>query len=192
MRLTARSSLVRVALAVAATLRRHGVPAVLTGGACASIHSAGAYVSKDVDLVVVGGAPLALVDTALATLGFRRAGDRYVHPHIAFYVEFPPGPLAIGADLAIRPVVLRSAGGTALALSATDSCRDRLSGFYHWNDRQSLQVAIVIASRHRVNVRKIRTWSLAEGHPDRFEEFLRELERFRRAVPTRAKARLRP
>jgi L-ascorbate metabolism protein UlaG (beta-lactamase superfamily) len=190
-RLTARSSLVRVALAVAATLRRHGVRAVLTGGACASVHTAGVYASKDVDLIVVGGAPLAVLDTALATLGFHRAGDRYVHPRIAFYVEFPPGPLAIGADLGITPVVLRSPAGAALALSATDSCRDRLAAFYHWNDRQSLQVALEIASRHRVHMRTIRTWSVAEGHPERFKEFVRELERWRRAVPTRASARLR-
>jgi hypothetical protein len=153
------------------------------------VHSGGICASRDVDLIVVGGVPLVALDAALATLGFHRAGDRYVHPRILFYVEFPAGPLAIGADLNVKPVVLRSAAGSALALSATDSCRDRLAGFYHWNDRQSLHVAVEIARRKRVDMRRIRAWSRSEGHSERFNEFLREVERSRRKATTRTATR---
>ena len=56
-------------------------------------------------------------------------------------VEFPAGPLAIGDDDLVEPVELRVGRTRVPALSATDSCRDRLAAFYHWRDLQSLRVA---------------------------------------------------
>lgn len=131
----------------------------------------------DVDFVVKGSATGVHLDAALTPLGFERKGDRYVHPRVPFYVEFPRGPLAIGNDFRIRPVERRSRYGRTLALSATDSCRDRLAAFYHWNDRQSLRVATWIARRNRVSYRTIRQWSVAEGFDDRYREFLASVKR---------------
>ena len=65
----------------------------------------------------------------------------------------------------------------ALALSPTDSCRDRLAAFYHWRDRQSLGLAVAVARHRRVDLAAIRAWSLAEGRLDEYEQFLRELRR---------------
>jgi hypothetical protein len=61
-------------------------------------------------------------------------------------------------------------------LSPTDSCRDRLAAYYHWNDRQSLEVAVAIARRNPVDLAVIGEWSTAEGFPERFEEFLRAVK----------------
>ena len=166
-----------VAVAVGDALRRAGIQAVLTGGACASLHTAGRYSSVDADFVLVGEVVRRQLDDALATLGFTRAGDRYVHAESEFYVEFPRGPLAIGGDHAILPVEHVSGRRRCLALSATDSCRDRLAAFYHWNDQQSLGVAVQIALSNRLDWRRIRRWSEAEGNLARYEEFLRELRR---------------
>jgi len=177
MTLSAASTLPEVAVAVGAQLGRHGITAVLTGGACVSFYTDGAYVSKDADFVIKGKVQQRALDTALADLGFVRTGDRYVHADVPFYLEFPPGPLAIGSDRAIRPVEVASAGDVALALSPTDSCRDRLAAFYHWSDRQSLQLAVAVARHQAVDLKAIRTWSRAEGSLDGFEEFLRELRR---------------
>ncbi len=148
MTLTSTSTLPEVAVAVGAQLRRHGITAVLTGGACVSVYTDGSYVSKDADFVIQGRVQQAALDGVLGELGFARKGDRYVHPDVEFYLEFPPGPLAIGADLAIRPAEVSIADDVALALSPTDSCRDRLAAFYHWRDRQSLRLAIAVA-RHQ-------------------------------------------
>jgi hypothetical protein len=178
--ITARSGLRAVALDVGDALRRHGIRAVLTGGACASLHSGGAYHSVDVDFIVLGRVTQAALDAAMASAGFARRGDRYVHPRVPFYVEFPRGPLAIGADYHVTPVEHRRRRARALALSPTDSCRDRLAAFYHWNDRQSLQVAVSIALRNRVSLVAIRRWSRAEGAEQGFKEFLAELKIARR------------
>jgi hypothetical protein len=179
-KLTARSSLATVALAVGGILRRHGINAVLTGGACASLHTDGSYVSKDADFVVRGTVRQAALDAALGELGFERQGDRYVHPRVRFYLEFPPGPLAIGSDLDIHPIEVEGRTGPALVLSPTDSCRDRLAAFYHWRDWQSLRLAVRIARAHPVDMQMIERWSRAEGSPEGYQTFLAALRRPRR------------
>jgi hypothetical protein len=184
--LTRRSTLAEVAAAVAAALREAGFRAVLTGGACATIYSDNAYQSRDLDFIVQSGGTQRELEAALATLGFRRRGDRYVHPRSTFFVEFVRGPLAIGDDVAIRPVTLKVPGGTTLALSPTDACRDRLAAFYHWSDRQSLASAVEIARRHPVRMTVIRRWSEREGHADRFREFQAALREARRETPSSA------
>ena len=131
----------------------------------------------DDDFVLSGSPALGDLNDALGELGFRRQGDRYVHEHIPFFVEFPRGPLGIGEDIRIRPVWRSRRGAKTLALSATDSCRDRLAAYYHWRDQQSLAAAVAIASRNRVVLRKIREWSRGEGHPRGYAAFVTELAR---------------
>ncbi len=175
MTITAKTPLRGVALAVGRALAEHGIRAVLTGGACASLHSGGRYLSDDLDFVLEGRVAVVDLDRALASVGFVREANRYVHPHSDFWVEFPRGPLAVGADLDVRLSEWKGRGGRALSLSATDSCRDRLAAYFHWNDRQSLEVAVAIAVRNEVDLDRIRRWSEGEGHAIRFGEFARDL-----------------
>lgn len=104
---------------------------MLTGGACAVIYSEGEYQSEDVDLILESATTQEKLDNALTGIGFRRERDHYVHSKSRFFVEFPRGPLSIGRDVQILPVSIRVADGELLALSATDSSRDRLAAFYH-------------------------------------------------------------
>ena len=129
--------------------------------------------------MLTGRVARADLDRAMASVGFAREGNRYVHPGSDFWVEFPRGPLAVGADLDVEVIEWRARAGRALALSPTDSCRDRLAAFFHWNDRQCLEVAVAIASRHEIDLDRIRRWSAGEGHAARFGEFRRELARRR-------------
>ena len=139
-----------------------------------AIHT-GTYVSKDADFVIQSHVRQRILEDALAELGFSRTGAQYFHPETPFFVEFPPGPLSIGDDLAIVPVELSVRGVSALGLSATDSCRDRLAAFYHWNDRQALELAVAIALRQRVDFDVIQRWSQAEGMADQYVEFRRRV-----------------
>jgi hypothetical protein len=174
--LSSRSTLPVVARRVGEALSRHGVDAVLTGGACASLHTRGRYVSVDVDFILLGSPTRDMLDRAMSSIGFSRKGDRYVHAKVRFYVEFPKGPLAIGGDVRIRPRRYRSVRGDLRALSPTDSCRDRLAAFYHWSDRQSLDVAVAVALRNRVDLTAIRAWSRAEDKLEAYGEFLHGLK----------------
>jgi hypothetical protein len=185
--ITRGSSLAAVATAVGDALRREGIRGVLTGGACASLHSGGVVQSSDIDFVLPVHAQRRQLDVVLARLGFHRDGDRYVHPRSRFYLEFPKGPLGIGADRGVRPRVHRVGRAALYVLAPTDSCRDRLAAFYHWQDRQGLEAAVAIAVHRRVDLKRIRSWSLAEGHAEDFEAFRFALQRARarrRAMPS--------
>lgn len=172
MTLTPTSTLPEVATIVGAHLAKRGIRAVLTGGACVAIHT-GTYVSRDADFVLQTLVTQQVLDDALRELGFVREGAEYRHPGVAFSIEFPPGPLSIGDDLAIVPAELAVGRFTTLGLSATDSCRDRLAAFYHWNDRQALALAVEIARARPVDLDLIREWSAHEGKAIAFEEFKR-------------------
>lgn len=107
----------------------------------------------------------------MGTIGFARKGRHYTNPATEFFVEFPPGPLGIGRDINIRPSVFKVGSTSVRTLSATDSCRDRLSAFYDWNDYQSLLSAVQIARRRKVNMKRIRDWSAQENAQDAFRKF---------------------
>ena len=176
MTLTSRSTLTSVAAFVARALARSRIRAVLTGGACATLYSQGEYQSSDLDFILQSAVTPAKLDAVMKTIGLRRVGNYYEHPRSPFIVEFPAGPLGIGADIDIRPVVHKIRGVGVRMLSPTDSCRDRLAAFYHWNDRQSLLTAVQIARHRKVDLAAIRNWSAREGASSRFSEFLEILQ----------------
>ncbi|HUR20921.1 MAG TPA: hypothetical protein VMZ90_08955 [Vicinamibacterales bacterium] len=175
MALSRHSTLREVVQAVSASLRRHRIEAILTGGACASLHSNGDYLSQDLDYIIRNLVTRTQLDDAMTAVGFARTGAEYQHPDVPFFVEFPKGPLAIGDDDLVEPIEIRVGSVKVLTLSATDSCRDRLAAFYHWNDLQSLRVAAAIARRRTVNLNAIRAWSVREGRASEFRQFEREI-----------------
>ena len=181
MKLGQRSSLGDVAFTVGDALRRAGIEAVLTGGACASLYTRGRHVSADADFVLGATTDARAVVEAMRSIGFRRTGDHWTCPGVRFYVEFPRGPIAIGRDHRLRPVIRVRRAAKTLALSPTDSCRDRLAAFFHWGDRQALAVAVRIALLHPVRLGVIQTWSLGEGSAAGWEEFRAALRSARRS-----------
>jgi hypothetical protein len=184
LKITARSTIDEVIEIVSSTLEKAGITAVLVGGACATLYSGGVYTSEDLDLIIQSTPRQPALDGAMAGIGFTRKQAQYFHAKSDFFVEFPRGPLAIGQDVRIRPVRLRVGRSRILALSAMDSCRDRLAAFFHWNDRESLDVAVAIAARQRVSLAAIRAWSVAENSVEKYEVFKRELARARGAKAT--------
>ena len=187
MRLHRGSNIGQVAAVVASALKRAGIRAVLTGGACASLYSRGMYQSFDLDFILRSGVRQQDLDAVMRRIGFRRRGRHYERSDVSFFVEFPSGPLGIGGDLKIVPVALRVGRVSVLVLSPTDSCRDRLAAFYHWGDRQSLETAVAIARRRKVNLEKIRRWSRTEGALTKFLVF-RTLLKERNRVAQAGKA----
>lgn len=190
MKIGSRSSVRDVAAVVGESLKKAAIDAVLTGGACATIYSEGEYQSTDLDFILLGDADRKQLDAAMAASGFRREGDRYVHPKTDFFVEFPKGPLSIGRDNSITPARIRTGRGSVKALSATDSCRDRLAAYYFWNDLSALAAAAAIARRRSVDLKKVRAWSKAEGEEERFEEFRSQLRSVKTPI-LRPRARVR-
>ena len=104
-------------------LRKHNIQVVLSGGACVSIYSHGAYVSHDLDMVILYSARRQAIHAAMAMIGFDEIGRHYVNPETQFLIEFPPGPLSIGAEPVQRVDEIELRTGTLRIISPTDCVR---------------------------------------------------------------------
>jgi len=56
-------------------------------------------------------------------------------------------------------------------LTPTDCIKDRLAGYYHWDDEQNLEQAIWVASENEFDMVSIEEWSKNEGEIEKFEVF---------------------
>lgn len=62
-------------------------------------------------------------------------------------------------------------------LTPTDCVKDRLAAFFHWNDEQSLEQALLVAKSQKVNFTAIRKWSKSENREEMYKRFLYLLKR---------------
>lgn len=175
------TSLQRVAFEVCTALDRVGTVAVLTGGSAAAVHAPRVIHSNDLDFVLTINAKGPGPTRALAALGYRLTGQHYTHGENPLHLEFPPGPLAIGSVLVERWDTLTEGDLKLHVLSPTDSCRDRLAAFYHYNDRSTLLAAVQICSANpkAIHLDLVRRWSREEGFLERYEEFERRVREAR-------------
>ncbi len=165
---------------VCATLDRHGVHTVLSGGSVVSILSENRFQSYDLDFIRTG--IIGRVDTAMSELGFRKDGRHWVHERSPYLVEFPPGPVQIGNATIAVFAERKTRLGLLRMLTPTDCVMDRLAWFYHANDPQGLAQAIEVSLRHRVSLARIERWSEGERASEKFREFKRKRVAARRAA----------
>ncbi|MEZ4873395.1 MAG: nucleotidyltransferase [Bdellovibrionales bacterium] len=162
---------------VASHLNKKGIDTVLVGGAVVSIYTKGAYKSGDLDFITTN----LFVDDlpeAMAEIGFKKTSKRhYEHPECPhLFVEFPPGPIGIGEELNIEPDVMNVKGAAIKILSPTDSVKDRLASYIHFQDRDGLDQALLIAKSQPIKLDAVLKWCEREGAIDAFEEFKQGLE----------------
>jgi hypothetical protein len=170
---------------VCQALQNAGITVTLTGGACVTIWSDGKYVSHDLDFVEEGPVPRRKIRDALKALGFAPEGRHFVHPDTDFFVEFPTGPLMVGDQRVERVSERDTPAGKLRLLSPTDCVKDRLAAFFHWNDRQSLEQAVLVAKAQKVDLHEIRRWSRAERREQKYLLFEKALKSRNRIVKGR-------
>ena len=174
-RIDEHTSLEELAALVCSTLEAHGISVVLSGGAVVSIYSNADYVSYDLDFIPIGLARK--VDAAMESLGFEKTQRHWTHPRSRYWVEFPPGPVAIGEET-IRTFAERETRmGTLRLLAPTECVMDRLAWYIHDADTQCLEQAVRVATLHPIDLKRIERWARGEGPRgvERFREFERRL-----------------
>ncbi len=164
-----------LAAIVSTKLNEHGIDCVLVGGGCVSIYSKNRYQSYDLDYVTYED--MKGVTTALEELGFRKKRRHFEHKDCQYYIEFVSPPVAIGDEPIQNYEYHKTAFGTIKMLTATDSVKDRLASYYHWNDQQGLDQAIDICQEipEKVNLQEIKNWSDKEGQKKKYQIFLQVL-----------------
>jgi hypothetical protein len=143
--------------------------AVLSGGACVSIYTGNRYQSFDLDFVEMVPSSRRRIEGALLEIGFAEKDRYFMHPDTDFIIEFPAGPLAVGSEPVRRIDAMELPTGTLALLSPTDCVKDRLAAFYHWNDRQCLDQALLVIESMKIDLREVRRWSAVENKSAEYE-----------------------
>lgn len=163
-------------------LRGRGIDLVLSGGACVSIYSQNRYVSMDLDMIHTSllKPKRRSIRDAMSELGFAEDGRYFKHPDTELFVEFPAGPPAVGEEPVKEIMERQENTGILRIISPTDCVKDRLAGFYHDDDQQCLEQAVLVFQGNQVDLDEIERWSAREGKPDLFRQILK---RFKKAEP---------
>lgn len=157
------ATLTDVAFAVCTALDRAGEYAVLCGGSAATYYAPQAYQSRDLDFVLRFAARTQSVDAALRSVGYERAPERlYRHPTIAYTVEFPAGPLAIGSETVTTHATEQRGDQLLHVYTPTDVVRDRFMHYWAWGDQRALGVALDIAAVRPAAIDAASIWSWTE------------------------------
>lgn len=156
----------------------HGMKTVLVGGACVTIYSNNRYLSYDLDFITFETS--STVKKALLELGFRPKGKYFSRSDCPYFIEFVSPPVAVGDELVTKFKTLDTPFGKIELLTPTDCVKDRLASFFHWNDRQALEQAVLVFHDQNVNLKEIRRWAKVENHLDKFEEFTKLINKSKR------------
>jgi hypothetical protein len=135
-----------------------------------AIYSENRYVSMDIDLVNNHFASRREIREAMRVLGFEEQGRHFIHPDTDLFVEFPPGPLSVGEEQVKEVREIRLDTGLLRIISPTDCIKDRLAAYYHWNDAQSLEQAVLVADSVEVDIDEVERWSKVEGKGQEFSQ----------------------
>lgn len=160
---------------VSAELRRRAINVVLSGGSCVSIYSQEKYVSMDLDFVNAVFTKRPLIKAAMEALGFHEENRYFKHPDSTYLVEFPPGPLGVGEEPVKQIDEITTDTGVLRIISPTDCVKDRLTWFYHNNDTQCLEQAVLVAESNPVDIKEIERWSKVEGKSQLFNQIRHRL-----------------
>lgn len=171
-----RIGLKELAAIVSEQLRKGGVDVLLVGGSCVSLYTGNRYLSHDLDFVTHSS--LREIGPLLGKIGFQRKSSRHFsRDDCPFFVEFVAPPAAIGNEPVREKAIMRTKSGEIVMLTPTDSVKDRLAAWYHWNDPQSLEQALLVAASQKVALTEVRRWSAREGFKKEYRAFEARLKK---------------
>ncbi len=170
-------TLENLAAIISEKLKDHSIDSILVGEGCVSIYSQNHYQSYDLDYVTYEDKKK--VVKALNELDFYEEGGCFMHKECEYFIEFVAPPIAIGNEPIVNYEYYKTPFGTIKMLTPTDSIKDRLAAFYYWDDKQSLDQALIIYKTipQKIDIEEIKRWSKNEGHLKKFKFFLELLKK---------------
>ncbi|NGX45960.1 MAG: hypothetical protein K940chlam2_01141, partial [Chlamydiae bacterium] len=137
------------------------------------IYSANRYQSYD--LGFVNYEDVKKVAKVLELLNFQKEGKYFSNPECEFIIEFVAPPVSVGDEPIHKFEYHETPLGAIKMLTPTDSVKDRLASFYHWDDNQALDQPLAIYKEQDINLREIKRWSEKEGYSQKFDFFLKRV-----------------
>jgi hypothetical protein len=170
-------SILDLAIFLCDHLANQGIETVLSGGACVSIYAKNEFLSYDLDFILLNLSGKNKIKKILEKIGFLPEGRHFRHDDTPFIVEFLSPPLSVGEEPVKKIQTIEKKGRKLKLLSPTDCVKDRLSAYYHWNDKLSLEQAVMVSFAQSVDLKEIERWSTNEGMAEKYPAFLEELDK---------------
>lgn len=158
-------------------LNKNGIETVLSGGACVIIYTNNKFMSYDLDFVLLSYVAPKKIKEAMRKVGFQEEGKYFTHEETPYFVEFLQSPLSVGEEPVKEVSKIKQGNKVLRLLSPSDCVKDRLAAYYHWNDKQSLEQAILVCEEKKVDLKEVGRWSKNEGMSKKFEAFKENLEK---------------
>ncbi len=169
-----RVKLDELAAIVSELLRKEGIEAILVGGACVTIYSQNRYQSYDLDFVTFEETKK--VKRVLNNAGFFECNGYFKHQGCPYFIEFVNPPVAVGREPIHQYNQVKHQKGTIQLLRVEDCIKDRLAGYFHWDDQESLIQAIDVCLEVEANLSEVKKWAQEEGFINKYQNFLKELK----------------
>ena len=115
------------------------------------------------------------VKAALEELGFKNDGKYFKHEKCEFFIDFPSPPVAIGSEPVKVFEELHMPLGRIVLLTPTDCVKDRLASYYHWDDLQGLEQALMVCKDQKVDLDEVKRWSELEQFSAKFGVFFERI-----------------
>jgi hypothetical protein len=61
--------------------------------------------------------------------------------------------------------------GVLRILTPTDTIKDRLCGYFYWDNKPSLEQAVLIALKNQIDFKNLEDWARAEGETKKYNIF---------------------
>lgn len=168
-------SLKDLAITISDYLAKNEVETILTGGACVVIYTDNKYLSDDLDFVLISSDDQKKVKELLIRVGFYEENRYFKHKDTEYFLDFVSPPPSVGAEPIKEIREIKKGNRKLKLLSPTDCVKDRLAAFYYWNDRQSLDQAVLVCKDNNVDLHEVERWSKKERMNLKFREFLEAL-----------------
>ncbi|NGX49879.1 MAG: hypothetical protein K940chlam5_01484 [Candidatus Anoxychlamydiales bacterium] len=158
-------------------LQEYNIESILVGGACVAIYTKNKYQSYDLDYVIYE--EISKLEKPLKELGFKKEGNFFKNKKCIYFIEFVSSPVAIGDQLIKKFQTLKTSFGSIKLLTPTDCVKDRLAAYYYWDDKQSLEQAILVACSQKINLINIKNWSTKEKQLKKYNIFIEKLKKIK-------------
>jgi hypothetical protein len=53
--------------------------------------------------------------------------------------------------------------------------KDRLASYFHWNDQQGFEQALLVGKNHTIDLNELKRWAKSEGFSEKLKGFLKAL-----------------
>jgi hypothetical protein len=169
-------SLKDFAIFISDYLFKSGINAVLSGGACVSIYTNNKFISYDLDFVLFSADDLKKAGKALTEIGFYEENRYFRRNDTEYFIDFVSPPLSVGEEPVKEVAEIKKGDRTLKLLSVTDCVKDRLAAYYHWNDRQCLEQAVLVCQDNQVDFKEVERWSKNEGMIGKYKTFKEHLK----------------